>query len=274
MKSKLIENSLIYSGLQVLQKSVGLVLLPLYTHYLTPVDYGVVSVINSVAAFLGVFFLLGLNGAAYRYYFDFKDDQVKLNEFLSTIISFLFIISVFFTALLLFSGKYLLSPVLGTVPYYPYMFLGIIGAAFVPFNTIYQSLLQAQHRGRKYGLVYAASFVAIIIFTILFVVVLKLRAIGPILAVTCSSGMFFIYTLWDMRRQFSFGLNFSYLKKSLIYSLPLIPNTLTNWSTGLLDRLLINRFVSTAAAGIYNVGYLFGGIQNFINLAVNQAYMP
>jgi len=49
---------------------------------------------------------------------------------------------------------------------------------------------------------------------------------------------------------------------------------LTGWASGLLDRLLINRFVSTAAAGIYNVGYLFGGIQGFINSAINQAYTP
>lgn len=274
MKEKLIENSLIYSGLQVLQKSVGLILLPLYTRFLTVDDYGVVAVINSVAAFLGVFYLLSLNGAACRLYFDFKDEQDKLNEFLSTILTFLLALSLVFTLILLLSGPSLLKPFLGSVKYYPYMLWAVIGAAFVPFNTIYQSLLQTQHRGRKFGLVYFFSFMAIVLLTIVFVVILKLGALGPILAVTCSSGIFFIYTFWDMRKQFRLVINLAYLKKSLVYSLPLVPNMLTTWSNGWLDRLLINRFVSTAATGIYNVGYLFGGIQSFVNLAVNQAYLP
>ncbi len=274
MKQKLIENSLIYSGLQVLQKSVGLLLLPLYTRFLTADDYGVVAVINAVAAFLGVFYLLGLNSAAYRFYFDFKDDPDKLNEFWSTILTFLLALALAFTCIMLWGGPYLLRPFLGSVSYYPYMLWGVIGAAFVPFNTIYQSLLQAQHNGRKYGLVYFSSFMVIVILTVIFVVILKMRALGPVLAVSCASGIFFIYTFWDMRKQFKLGINLAYLKKGLLYSLPLVPNTLTGWSNGLLDRLLINRFVSTAATGIYNVGYLFGGIQSFVNLAVNQAYMP
>lgn len=274
MKKKLIENSLIYSGLGALQKGIAFLLLPVYTQFLTPDDYGIVSVINAVATFLGVFYLMGLNGAAYRYYFDLKEKGDELKRFWGTIITFLLFLSLGITSILLFFGHSMLRPFIGDIKYYPYMFFGIVGAAFLPIFTIYQSLLQARHDGRRYGIVNLFNFLILSSLTVVFIVVFKLKAMGPILALALTSGLFLVFTLWDMRKEFSFGIDIKYLKKSLIYSLPIVPHTLTGWVTGLLDRLLINRFVSTAASGIYNIGYLFGGIQSFVNIAVNQAYGP
>lgn len=274
MKKKLIENSLIYSGLQVLQRGIGFLLLPIYTHFLTPDDYGIVSVINSVVAFLGVLYLLGLNGAAFKYYFDFKDNQEELKRFWGTIITFLLVLSLVFTLILLVFGRFILHPLLINIKYYPYMFFGIIGAAFMPFFTTYQSLLQAQHNGRKYAILNISNFLILLSLTMIFVIVFKLKAMGPILATTCTAVLFFLITLWNMRGNFVFGIVAKHLKKSFTYCLPIIPHTLIGWASVLLDRLLINRFVSTAATGIYSIGYLFGGIPVFVSSAVNQAYVP
>lgn len=274
MKKKLIENSLIYSGLQVLQGGAIFLLLPVYTRFLSPQDYGIVSVINAVAAFLGVFYLMGLNGAAYRYHFDFKDNPEELKRFWGTIVTLLLALSLIFTLILLFFGQFILQPFLGDIKYYPYMVFAIIGAAFAPLFTVYQSLQQAHHHGRKFGIIRLLNFVVLSLLTIVSIVVFKLKALGPILAVTLTSAVFFIFTLWDMRQKFTFGIEVKYLKKILSYSLPIVPHSLTGWLSGLVDRLLINKFVSTAAAGIYNIGYLFGGILGFINYAINQAYGP
>lgn len=274
MKKKLIENSLIYSGLQVLQGGALFLLLPIYTRFLTPDDFGIVSVINAVVAFLGVFYLMGLNGAAYKYYFDFKDNQEELKRFWGTIVTFLLALSLIFTLILLLFGQFILRPFLGGIKYYPYMVFGIIGAAFVPLFTIYQSLQQAHHYGRKFGIIRLLNFIVLSLLTIVFIVFLKLKAMGPILAVTLTSVLFFIFTFWDMKDKLIFGIEYKYLKKSLSYSLPIIPHSLTGWLNGLVDRVLINKFVTTAAVGIYNIGYLFGGILGFVNCAINQAYAP
>lgn len=274
MKKKLIENSLIYSGLQVLQGGVIFLLLPIYTRFLTPDDYGIVSIVNAVAAFLGVFYLLGLNGAAYRYYFDFRDKPEELKRFWGTIITFLLVFSLVFTLILLFFGNFLLQPFLGSVKFSPYMLCGIVGAAFAPLFTMYQSLQQAHHYGRKFGSIKLLNFAVLSLLTIVFIVFLKFKSMGPILAVAITSVLFFAFTLWDLRKNFIFGIEIKYLKKSLSYSLPIVPHSLTGWLTSLVDRILINKFVSTFAVGIYNIGYLFGGILGSINCAINQAYGP
>lgn len=274
MKKKLIENSLIYSGLQILQGGIGFLLLPIYTQFLTPDDFGIVSVINAVAAFLGIFYLMGLNGAAYRYYFDFRDNSEELKRFWGTIITFLLIFASIFTLILLLFGQFVFHPFIGDIRYYPYMVFGIIGAALLPIFTIYQFLQQAQHNAREYGILKLSNFITLLFLTIVFVVIFRLKAMGPILATALTSGLFFAFTLWKMRGKFVFGIKGKYLKKSLSYSLPIVPHTLTGWISGFLDKILVNNFVSTAAAGIYNIGCLFGGIQGFVNCAVNQAYTP
>jgi len=274
MKRKLIENSLIYSGLQVLQRGIGFFLLPVYTRFLTPSDYGIVSVISAVSAFLGLLYLMGLNGAAYRFYFEFRDKPEEMKSFLGTVITFLLILSFVFTLFLLFFGRFIFHLFMGNVAYYPYIFFGIIGAAFLPLFIILQSLLQAQHNGRKYGIITLAYSFLLVFLTVVFVVIFRLKAMGPILATACNSFLFFVFTIWRIRKSFIFAIDIKYLKKILSYSLPIVPHSLTGWTTGLLDRLLINKFVSTAAAGIYSIGYLFGSMQGFINSAVNQAYIP
>lgn len=274
MKKRLIENSLIYSGLQVLQGGIGFLMLPFYAHFFTPGDYGIVTVITTVAAFLGVFYLMGLDRAAYLYYFELKDNPEELKRFYGTIITFLLIFALVFTLFLSFFGRSILLPFMGNVKYYPYMYFGIIGAVFLPLFTMYQALQQAQHGGREYGIYKLLNVSALAFLTIVFVFILRNSAIGPLLAIALTSVLFFTFTLWKMRGKFVFGINVGYLKKSLSYSLPIVPHTLAGWTVNLLDRLFINRFVSTAAVGIYNIGFLFGSIQGVVTCAVHQAYTP
>ena len=72
VKSRLLKNSSIYSGANVLQQMLAFFLLPLYTRFLTPNDYGIISVVNSVAAFLVILLNLSLYAAVSRFYFDYK----------------------------------------------------------------------------------------------------------------------------------------------------------------------------------------------------------
>ena len=50
--SKIIRNSGIYSVLNLLQKGINFLLIPILTVYLTTYDYGVVAVVTAINAFL------------------------------------------------------------------------------------------------------------------------------------------------------------------------------------------------------------------------------
>lgn len=271
---KMLKNSGIYGFVSILQKSIGFLLLPLYTSYLTTTDYGITSVVGTIVNFLSIFYMLSLNGSITRFYFDYKDDENKLKEFWGTAILFVIINCFFISAVLLIFHKFLLQPLAKGINFYPYIFLGLISITLNPIYNIFQCTLQTVQNGRKYGLNNIIYFLVNIFLTIILVVFFKLGAIGVLLAGTITSVVFFIYTLIDFIPQVKLKINKKYLIESLKYAIPLVPHSLAGWTMDVIDRIFLNNMKSTAVVGIYNIGYQFGYIISILTTAVNQAYVP
>src|SRR5580693_2176021 len=49
-------------------KALGFFMLPVYTHYLTPLDYGVLEILDLSVSLLGMFLNMGMTAAMLRYY--------------------------------------------------------------------------------------------------------------------------------------------------------------------------------------------------------------
>ena len=78
----------------VLPKLVGFLLIPLYTLYLTPEDYGLVEICASLTMFLLVVFKIGIPGSISRLYFDYRDNW---KTYISTIFIFFFTTTIIFS---------------------------------------------------------------------------------------------------------------------------------------------------------------------------------
>ena len=61
-------NTIYYSLGELLPKVISFLLLPLYTRYLSPSDYGIVSYTTTITTFLSVIGMLGLNSHVLRYF--------------------------------------------------------------------------------------------------------------------------------------------------------------------------------------------------------------
>ena len=125
-KKKIILNSGIYSVINLIQKGINFLLIPVLTAYLTTFDYGVVAVVTAINAFLNVLYLLSLNGSLNRFYFEYENDKSKLKKLFGTIVTFVFLFSIVLTLILWIWHEYLIDPFLDNVHFYPYMFLGMI----------------------------------------------------------------------------------------------------------------------------------------------------
>ena len=49
--------------------------MPLYTAFLSPLDYGILGVVSSVSSLMAVFITLGLEAAAARFYYKYNKDE-------------------------------------------------------------------------------------------------------------------------------------------------------------------------------------------------------
>ncbi|MBV6624169.1 MAG: flippase [Rivularia sp. (in: Bacteria)] len=268
------KSSFIYTFSSILQRGIAFLLLPLYTRHLTPDDYGILAVVTSLNGFLSVFFMLGLQGSMNRFYFDYRDEPEKLKQFWGTILTFILILTAALGVFLLVFGDVLLKPAIGDIPFYPFVAIGVATLIFQPFFTIYLALLQTTEKPKKYAIFSLTQFVFNLTLIIILVVFTGWGAKGALSARLITAVIFFIICLYALRKQTKIGINSTYLREALKYSFPLVPHTLAGQISSITDKVFLNTMINTATAGLYNIGFLFGGIMSIITTAVNRAYVP
>jgi O-antigen/teichoic acid export membrane protein len=268
------KSSVIYTITTILQNGIAFFLLPLYTRYLTPNDYGILAVVSSINGFLTIFLMLSLHGAMTRFYFDYRFEPEKLKAFWGTILTFILIFSMGAGGLLILFGQILFKPVIGEIPFWPFVALGIGAVMFQPFFTIYLSLLQTREEAGKYAIFSFSQFIINLALVITLVVFIGWGAEGPLTATLITAVLFFITSIYALRKDVVFGINKMYLKEALRYSLPLVPHSLASQISNATGKLFLNYLVNTGAAGLYNIGFMFGSIIGVVSDGINKAYVP
>lgn len=273
---KVVLNSIIYSASGLLIKCFSFFLLPLYTAYLTTEDYGVTSIATSFIATTCFVVAFSLFSAVMRFYVDLKTDPEKLKRFYGTIVIFVFISgAAFFGLFTLFRGA-LSKYVFQGTDYYPVILVTLVSLIFFCQHNVYDNILRSQQKAAKSSILGIAYFFVTLALNILFVVVLKMGAVGSLLA---SLGGYFIYTVYfliDMtvKKEITFCLDLKLLKSALKYSIPIMPHNLSTQIASLISKILIGDAVSLAGVGIYSVAAQFGTIADTIQVYVDQAYGP
>ncbi|MFX0142190.1 MAG: lipopolysaccharide biosynthesis protein, partial [Candidatus Hodarchaeota archaeon] len=68
---KLLRHSSVYSIGNLLSKAIGFFLIPLYTRYLTPADYGVLELLELTSSIISLFLGLRIGTAVIRFFYDY-----------------------------------------------------------------------------------------------------------------------------------------------------------------------------------------------------------
>lgn len=268
------KNSLIYSATNMLQKGSAFLLMPLYTIYMSPADFGIIAVTTSINGFLSIFFTFALTSAITRFYFDYREDPEALAEFWGTIITAVGLLSIAGAAALLIWGPSLLSGLLGDVPFWPFMALGVITSAFQPLFTTYLAVLQTRNQAGLYSLFSLSNFLLTTALTIGFVVIGKQGAQGALVAVLISAVASALASLWMLRRDFRLLLRLDYLRLAFGYSLPQIPHSVASQVTATTNRLMLNTYLGATSTGLFSVGAMLALAVEVIAQSVNRAYVP
>ncbi|MEG1254891.1 oligosaccharide flippase family protein [Clostridium sp.] len=271
---RLLKNSGVYAIVQILQKCIGLILIPIYTSLMIPAEKGISDTVVALVSFLGVFFSLSLNAAVMRFYMDYKDDKEKLKEFWGTCITFVGLNCIIMSTIFIIFRNILIEPFAKGVSFFPYIFLGMVSITLNPIYIIFQTTLQAKEESRKYATNNLAYFIVNLTLNLLFVVVFRIGSVGILLALSVTDVIFFIYTLIKFIPTVTLTIRKSYIVQALKYSLPLLPHTLSGWAISMIDRLFLSNFNGLASPAIYSNGAQFGNIINVLTQAVNQAYVP
>jgi O-antigen/teichoic acid export membrane protein len=265
--------SAIYGSGSILLRAIGFFLLPLYTRFLSPSDYGILTVTGIIVSILGILLPLTLHSSLNPIYF-FTPNEKQRRADLGTVWLSIVLISGGLTLIIDQSGGYLFPIFFKNIPFSPYIRLSIWIAFLGTFSLVPLALFQIQERAKEYVLLTAATTILQIIFIIYFVVFQRQGAEGNLIGVLLGSLTMAMPCIWLALRNVRLSLQWNVLRSALSYSLPLVPYSLATWVLMLSDRAIIERFVSLEQLGLYSLGYMYGSIMNVVAYAINSAWVP
>jgi O-antigen/teichoic acid export membrane protein len=265
------KDTLIYGVGTVIQKIIGLFLLPFFTRALLPAQYGVLDTLATLTFFLSTVFGLGLGGATTRYFFiaEGEDEKKKLLYTSATIRLISYSIPVFF--LVIFSSE--ISEMLFDTEQYS---LVIIATGFLLFflsQQEFQAFIFRYYREPvKFTFVIILRAIFNPVFGILFVVVLQWGVLGATLANLITSAFtltfaYFYFTKDKYIHQFSYV----WAKKLLKFGFPLILFSVLSWINSVSDRLFLLHYQDLKQIGLYSIGNTFSQPILLVNMALQMS---
>jgi O-antigen/teichoic acid export membrane protein len=249
-------HTLVYTAGIIIGKIASFVMLPVYTRYLTPADYGVLELLGMTIDVIGMITGIGLVAGVFKFY-SAEEDVHEKNAFISTaavsVVSLAALTSVIGWAV----APELSNLIFGTDANTFYLRLYFLLYFLQNFEYVPLLLIRAENRSGLFVTVNAAKLVAMLSLNILFVVYLRMGIEGVLASsIIMSAVMTLCLTFYLIRRA---GMRFSVEKfrRMLRFGSPIVP-----WSVGTFilvfsDRFFLNHYTDTSTVGIYSLAYKF-----------------
>jgi len=258
-----LRHTLVYGFGGILAKVVGFALLPMYSHYLTPRDYGIVELLDLAMSIVGMFLAMGVTTAFLRSYTAADSDEQKRRILGTTFVFALAVGVLIFGAGLLLMGRatqLLFGP--GVPPLYFLLSFSLFVLAYVA--TIPYTHLRAKEASVTLTGLDSAGVLAMLVLNIYFIAGLKMSVFGILLSQLIVGFAKFIFLAASMRGAIRLRFDWTILRNMLTFGVPLIASNLTMFVLNFSDRFFLQRLQSLDQVGIYAMGYKFGYILNFL----------
>lgn len=252
-----------------LQKCISLITTPIFTRLMTTEQYGQFSIYNSWLQIFTILTTLRLNwGVFSKGMSKFKDDR---DGYTSTMQTVTFILAAILLCVYLIFHKQINA--LTELP--TFIMVAIFAELLVTPAIDFWSIR------KRFDYIYKP-----VVFRTLLMVVLN-TGIG-ILAVyfaeekgyariltcvavnICFGISLFVYNLRKGKKL----LHWEYAKFALAFNLPLLLHYFSQYILDQFDRIMIQKMVSIAAAGIYSVAYNAGSIMKIVTQSINNGLVP
>lgn len=275
MKDKLkqlFSDSIIYGLFFILGRFLTFLLTPLYTNYLTIIEFADISNLFSYIAFLNIFYAIGFDSAFFRFY-DKNNPEYSQKVFFNSWISIL-IISILLTVILYLNYNNFAHIICDSENSKNI----ILYALFIPFFDVISYVpflyLRINNKSKQFSILKILIIFVTIILTYIFVVIYKFGALGVVYSHLIGAILAFLLTLNLIIKHLKFNFDYIILKDMLKYSLPTIPAQLSGIMLNLGDKPLVKELASNEDLAIYNANYRLGLPMMLLVLAFDYAWKP
>jgi O-antigen/teichoic acid export membrane protein len=259
-----------YTAASILSKLIAVALLPLYTRYLSPTDYGAAEVLFAAVVSASIIVRLGAIEALLRFYYQAGEDPDRVVR-----TSFA---AMFWTAT---AGALVALPFAGPISdallktHDPGLVRIAIGGLWV--LTLFEYLLtlfRLEERARAYFLTTMANVLTTIPVTVVLVVGADDGARGLLLGSYATGAAFVVILIAVHWRRLGLTIERPLFGRLMRFGLPTMPAELSLYSLNFIDRVILVRYAGLAEAGLYSLAVKFAQAVNVLVRGFQLAWPP
>ena len=266
------KDAAIYGLSSIVGRFLNFLLVPFYTNYLLPSEYGVIANLYAYIAFVLIVYGYGMEQAYMRFVSSLETGD--RNEHFSTPFLSLAVTSLFFSGLIhLFSAS-----VAGWVGIDPAQEHLIAYAAWILFfdtlMVVPYASLRMEQKAKTFAALRVLHILLSVALNIVLIVVVGMKVEGVLLANLIASSATFLILLKMTGRQLLPRFSAKLYRELLRFGLPYIPSGLAAIAMQVIDRPILKALTDDATVGIYQANYRLGVLMMLVVSMFDYAWRP
>jgi len=274
------KHSMIYVAGRALTHAVGFFMIPVYTRFIAPKNYGSMELIGIITGVMALIISMGMADGMARFYYGEKD-HTKRDEVVSTVIIGFSTMGLPVILLFLAISTPISSLILEGSQYSYYLQVSIVTVFFGMLCEIGYTYLRMLYMAKLFVAITITQLIIALSLNIWFVVFLKLDILGIFYSTLIHQGLVGSILSLMILKKTGFHVSLKRVWEMIKFGLPLVPSRI-----GLLLGFVSNRFflrwmgsadpsVALAQIGLFSLGHKFGVIINrLVNAPFNSFWGP
>lgn len=247
---ELASDTVLYGISTVVSRFLNYLLVPFYTKYFAPAEYGIIGLVYGAMIFLNVIFTFGMESTFLRYGAEESERKRVYQQLQSLVLGVTLLLIGFFWV-----SSPFLKPVLALQNDSNFIFEMMLGIVVLDaWSAIPFAQLRLQRKALWFMLLRVSNVIINLGLNIYFVMFkgmgLEAVLLSNLIASTATTSLVWLLTF----EKLVFKLDVSFIRKSLHFGLPYIPAGLGYAVNEVLDRFLINNLSQETIQKLYGAG--------------------
>lgn len=251
---QLIKNTAIITIGKISTQLITFFLLPVYTALLSPDEFGIVDLLNTLVSLLIPIITFQIEQALFRFLIDARDDVKSKERIISTTFFILIIQTILYAIVFCGISRWIKNE------YKLFLATNLIANVFA---SITLQISRGLGDNKNYAIGSFITAFATVMLNIVFVVLFRFGAYGMLTSSLIANILCFLY-IFFIKKIYKY-IKITEFKKVILmklwkYSIPLIPNAISWWIFNASDRIIVTYYLGLATNGILSAAHKFSSV--------------
>lgn len=264
-------NTAIYTAGHVLPQVVNVLLLPVFTRFLSPSEYGILGYTTAVCSFLTAVGHLSIHSFILSHYNECRSEEDR-QTLICTILIFLLVYNLVLLALLFYVLPWFLRD--SQIPFNPYVKFALWTMFLEIFGVVPMAWFRIREEAGRFVAFTAGQTLLSVALSVYLVVGRDMGVLGRYWGQLGADIVLLAVCVAVFGRLFRPRFSGSLLRRALVFSLPLAAAGFLDLLSTMSDRFFLDRNIPLSQMGLYTFGFSLGYGINALAQGMYKALEP